>query len=173
MEAVGYDMYVKLLNEAVLEEQGQTPPPKVECTVDIRTDAYLANNYIPGAPQRMEMYKKIARIEEYADYEDILDELCDRFGEPPSAAVSLCKCALLRALGDKAGMKKVEERDGLIRFVPEVVNPVALTSLSNCFTGTQIRMVLGSEPALTVKPKKAGRVIDFAIELLTKYIQLI
>jgi len=171
MEAVGYDMYVKLLNEAVLEEQGQTPPPRVECTVDIRTDAYLAKNYIPGAPQRMEMYKKIARIEEYADYEDILDELCDRFGEPPSAAVSLCKSALLRALGVKGGMKKIEERDGALRLVPEVVNPPALTALSNAFPGAQIRMMLGSEPALVCKPKKGGRLIDFAIDLLTKYTQ--
>ena len=173
MEAVGYDMYVKLLNEAVLEEQGQTPPPKVECTVDIRTDAFLAKNYIPGAPQRMEMYKKIARIEEYADYEDILDELCDRFGEPPSAAVSLCKCALLRGLGVKGGMKKIEEKDGALRLVPEIVNPTALTSLSNSFPGAQLRMILGAEPALVAKPKKGGRLIDFAVELLTKYIQLI
>jgi len=173
MEAVGYDMYVKLLNEAVLEEQGQTPPPKVECAIDIRTDAFLAKNYIPGAPQRMEMYKKIARIEEYADYEDILDELCDRFGEPPSAAVSLCKCALLRGLGVKGGMKKIEEKDGVIRLVPQIVNPTALTSLSNSFPGAQLRMVLGSEPALLAKPKKGGRLIDFAVELLTKYIQLI
>ena len=171
MEAVGYDMYVKLLNEAVLEEQGETPPVKQECTVDIRADAYLSKSYIPGSPQRMEMYKKIARIEEYADYEDILDELCDRFGEPPAAAVTLCKTALLRALGVKGGMKKIEERDGVLRLVPYTVNPTALTALSAAFPSSQLRMSLGTEPALVCRPRRGEKTVDFAVELLNKYVQ--
>ncbi len=173
MEAVGYDMYVKLLNEAVLEEQGVKVEAKPECTADMKEDAYLPSSYIPGAPQRMEMYKKIARIELYEDYEDTLDELCDRFGEPPAAAVSLCKIALIRALGAKAGMKKIEERDGALRFVPETVNATAMTSLANAFPQAQIRMVLGGEPALVCRPntKKKIRMTDFATDLLTKYLQ--
>ena len=173
MEAVGYDMYVKLLNEAVLEEQGIKEEPKAECAVDMREDAYLSASYIPGAPQRMEMYKKIARIGIYEDYEDTLDELCDRFGEPPAAAVSLCKIALIRALGAKAGMKKIEERDGALRFVPDTVDATAMTALANAFTDAQIRMVLGGEPALVCRPnaKKKLRMTDFATDLLTKYLQ--
>ena len=171
MEAVGYDMYVKLLNEAVLEEQGETPAPRVECAVDIRCDAYLSKAYIPAAPQRMEMYRKIARITEYEDYEDILDELCDRFGEPPSASVNLCKIAHLRALGASAGMKKIEERDGILRLVPETIHPNALTALAAAFPAAQIRMALGGESAVVCRFKKGTRVVDFATELLTKYIQ--
>ena len=171
MEAVGYDMYVKLLNEAVLEEQGEAPAPRVECGVDIRCDAYLSKSYIPAAPQRMEMYRKIARIEEYEDYEDILDELCDRFGEPPSASVNLCKIAMLRALGAKAGMKKIEERDGVLRLVPETIHPNALSALAAAFPAAQIRMALGGESAVVCRMKKGTRVADFATELLTKYIQ--
>ena len=171
MESVGYDMYVKLLNEAVLEEQGETVTPRVECAADIRCDAYLSKAYIPSAPQRMEMYRKIARIEEYEDYEDILDELCDRFGEPPAASVNLCKIAYLRALGAKAGMKKIEERDGVLRLVPETVHPNALTALANAFPAAQIRMALGGESAVVCRIRKGARVVDFATELLTKYIQ--
>ena len=171
MEAVGYDMYVKLLNEAVLEEQGETPEPRVECSVDIRCDAYLSKAYIPSAPQRMEMYRKIARITEYEDYEDILDELCDRFGEPPSASVNLCKIAHLRALGANAGMKKIEERDGILRLVPETIHPNALTALAAAFPAAQIRMALGGESAVVCRFKKGVKVVDFATELLTKYIQ--
>ena len=172
MEAVGYDLYVKLLNEAVLEEQGVPQEKKVECAADMREDAYLSKNYIPGAPQRMEMYKKIARIGVYEDYEDTIDELCDRFGEPPGAAVSLCKIALIRSLGAKAGMKKIEERDGAIRLVPEIVNAPAMTALANAFPKAQIRMVLGGEPALVCRPpqKMHGRMTDFALDLLTKYL---
>jgi len=172
MEAVGYDLYVKLLNEAVLEEQGIPQEKKVECAADMREDAYLSKNYIPGAPQRMEMYKKIARIGVYEDYEDTLDELCDRFGEPPAAAVSLCKIALIRALGAKAGMKKIEERDGALRLVPEVINATAMTALANAFPKAQIRMVLGGEPALVCRPApgKKIRMTDFATDLLTKYL---
>ena len=164
-------MYVKLLNEAVLEEQGEAPAPKQECAVDIRADAYLSKSYIPSSPQRMEMYKKIARIEEYADYEDILDELCDRFGEPPAAAVTLCRTSLLHALGVQGGMKKIEERDGILRLVPYTVNPTALTALSNAFPSAQIRMSLGGEPALLCRPRKGEKMLDFATDLLTKYIQ--
>ena len=171
MEAVGYDMYVKLLNEAVLEEQGEAPEARVECAVDIRCDAYLSKAYIPAAPQRMEMYRKIARITEYEDYEDILDELCDRFGEPPSASVNLCKIAHLRALGAKAGMKKIEERDGILRLVPETVHPNALSALAAAFPAAQIRMALGGESAVVCRFKKGTRVVDFATDLLTKYIQ--
>ena len=173
MEAVGYDLYVKLLNEAVLEEQGIETEKKAECVADLREDAYLSKTYIPGAPQRMEMYKKIARIQLYEDYEDTLDELCDRFGEPPAAAVSLCKIALIRALGASAGMKKVEERDGALRLVPDVVNVPAMTSLGDAFPQCQIRMVLGGEPALVCRPnpKKKLRMTDFALDLLTKYLQ--
>ncbi len=173
MEAVAYDLYVKLLNEAVLEEQGIPQEKKVECAADMREDAYLSKNYIPGAPQRMEMYKKIARIGVYEDYEDTLDELCDRFGEPPAAAVSLCKIALIRALGAKAGMKKIEERDGALRLVPDIVNAPAMTALANAFPKAQIRMVLGSEPALVCRsaPGKKIRMTDFALDLLTKYLK--
>ena len=171
MEAVGYDMYVKLLNEAVLEEQGEAPEARAECAVDIRCDAYLSKAYIPAAPQRMEMYRKIARITEYEDYEDILDELCDRFGEPPSASVNLCKIAYLRALGATAGMKKIEERDGILRLVPETIHPNALSALAAAFPAAQIRMALGGESAVVCRFKKGTRVVDFATDLLTKYIQ--
>ncbi len=174
MEAVGYDLYVKLLNEAVLEEQGITPPLKAECAVDLRQDAFLSKAYIPGAPQRMEMYKKIARIQLCEDYEDILDELCDRFGEPPAAAVCLCKIALIRALGASSGLKKIEERDGAVRFVPDTVNIPAMTGLSDCFPKCQIRMALGGEPALVCRPAPGfrGRMTDFALDLITKYREL-
>jgi len=172
MEAVGYDMYVKLLNEAVLEQQGVSAPEKAECTVDLRADAYLSKTYIPGAPQRMEMYKKIARIEQYEDYEDILDELCDRFGEPPAAAVTLCKTAHLRALGVTCVMKKIEERDGVLRLVPHTVNPTVLTALANAFPAAQLRMSLGSESALVCRLPAGTRSVDFAIDLLTKYASL-
>ncbi len=174
MEAVGYDLYVKLLNEAVLEEQGVVTPPKTECAADLREDAYLSKNYIPGAPQRMEMYKKIARIQLYEDFEDTLDELCDRFGEPPAAAVSLCKIALIRALGAKAGLKKIEERDGLVRLVPDTVNVPAMTTLADAFPKCQIRMILGGEPALGCRrpPNSKGRVTDFILDLVRKYLEL-
>ena len=142
-----------------------------ECAVDIREDAYLSAAYIPGAPQRMEMYKKIARIEEYADYEDILDELCDRFGEPPAAAVTLCKAALIRALGVTARMKKIEERDRTLRLVPDEIRPAALTALCAAFPKAQGKMSLGGEAALVCRVPKGERVSDFAVALLTKYLQ--
>lgn len=71
----------------------------------------------------MEMYKKIAKISTEEDYEDLIDELCDRFGEPPRSAVNLCRIARLRGAGISAGMTKITQNDAAVRFVPESFDP--------------------------------------------------
>ena len=173
MEAVGYDLYMKLLNEAVLEEKGEVKPPKPECAVDIQCDAYLPKNYIPSAPQRMDMYKKIARIETEDDYNDVLDEICDRYGEPGSSAVNLCRIGYIKSLGSRANFRKVEESDGVIRLYPNELNANAVTKLAAKFPQTQMRVLLGSTPHIQLKCPRGCRNTEFLIDLLTKYNEFI
>ena len=170
MEAVGYDMYIKLLEEAVLEEKGEEKKVREDCSVNVRADAYLPKGYIRDSAQRMEMYRKIARIQREEDFSDMIDELCDRFGEPPRAAMNLCRIALVRGLGITAGMKKVEERERELVLTSEHPDLAAVRKLNEKYPGA-VRMTLGQIPAITVKKPRGKQIIDFLCDLLTEYIQ--
>ncbi len=170
IESVGYDLYMKLLEEAVIEEKGEEiKKPLPECAVDIRCDAYLSKSYIASAPQRMDMYKRIARVENEADYNDIIDELCDRYGEPNSSAVNLCRIAWIRAMGRRCGFTKIEERDGNIRLYTGNVNAKAIQILAVTYPTLGVKVMLGQTPYITMKTKKNMRNTEFLIELLEKY----
>ena len=174
MEAVGYDLYMKLLEEAVVEEKGETKKkPLPECAVDIRCDAFLSTSYIPSAPQRMDMYKKIARVETEADYDDIIDELCDRFGEPNHQAVNLCRIARIRAMGRIAGFSKIEEAGGIIKLYVTAVNAAAIQSLASAYPELGVRMMFAQNPYITMKTRKNMRNTDFVLEVLEKYTKFI
>ena len=112
VSSVGYDMYVKLINEAVREARsemtGQAPPkPELETRIDLRVDAYLPELYVRDDIQRMEIYKRIALIRNRVDREDVLEELIDRFGDPPQEVVNLVDIAHLRALCTRLGVNRV------------------------------------------------------------------
>ena len=170
IDSVGYDLYMKLLEEAVIEEKGEeVKKPLPECAVDVRCGAFLSKSYIASAPQRMDMYKRIARVETDADYDDILDELCDRYGEPNAAAVNLCRIARIRALGRQCGFTKIEERDGAARFYTDSVNPAAVQQLASRYPLLGIRVQLGQFPHISMKVKTNERNTEFLLEILTKY----
>ncbi len=172
MEAVGYDLYMKLLNEAVVEEQGNVPLPKPECGVDVRCDAFLPKSYISRAPQRMDMYKKIARIENDEDYDDLIDELCDRYGEPHAAVLNLCRVALIKAYGRQCGIKKVEEKDGILRLYQDALNPKAAQMLAARYPMCQLKVMLGQFPHLVMKMKRGERNTEFIIEVLKYFLSV-
>ncbi len=119
IESVGYDLYIHLLEEAVLEEQGKTPAPAFESTVDLRVDANIPESYIAASARRMEMYKKISCIQTPADMGDVLDEFCDRFGDPPRQVERLLYIALARALAARCRVVSVERVERELRFLPD------------------------------------------------------
>ena len=116
MESVGYDLYVKLLNEAVLEERGEDKP-REEATIIINVSAHIPESYIRASRSRMEIYKRISYIETESDREELIDELIDRFGDVPVPVMRLMDVALAKSMAERAGIKKVEERDGRITFI--------------------------------------------------------
>jgi len=126
LESIGYDMYIKLLNEAVLEEKGEIVQEKKETTVTISYDAYIPEKYILSSIQRMEMYKKIAHIQNEDDQKDIKQELTDRYGKIPNSVNNLTSVSLLKSYSQRAGITKIEILRGEVRFYPESVNIAAL-----------------------------------------------
>ncbi len=117
MEAVGYDLYCKLLNESVKELQGEMPPQDAfETTIDLDIDAFIPERYIQSEAQKLDVYKRIAAICTEEEQEDMLEELIDRFGEPPRSVQNLLSIARLRALAHDAWIVELAQKGNEIRI---------------------------------------------------------
>jgi transcription-repair coupling factor (superfamily II helicase) len=171
MEAVGYDLYVKLLNEAVLEEKGYKTEEKFESVISLSSDAFLPESYIRSSAQRMDIYKKIAHIENDEDYKDVLDEMTDRFGKIPKSAETLARCALVKAYASKAKIKKVEQMRDQIRFYPDKIDLGVLYLMSKV-DGSKIKIMgVGKNPFICLMTKPGDHLLTGATELLKTYIE--
>ena len=107
MEAVGYDLYCKMLNEAVKQLKGGTEEEIYTTVMDLNVDAYIPNSYIPNEYQKLDIYKRISTIETDEEYMDMQDELLDRFGDIPKSVENLLKIAMVRALAHRAYVTEV------------------------------------------------------------------
>ena len=136
MEAVGYDMYLRLLNEAIAEEKGEAIPRKPEdCLVDITIDAYIPNDYIESLTQRIDAYRRIAMIQNKADSEDVLDELIDRYGDPPKPVIGLVNVALLRNTASALRITEITQRGENLLFYTQTLTEQQLKALASNFKG--------------------------------------
>lgn len=117
MEAVGYDLYCKMLHEAVKEARGEAPAEQFETSVDIRTDAFIPSTYIANESQKLDMYKRIAGIETDEEAEEMLEELIDRFGEPPKSVQNLLTIARLKAVAHSVYIKEIVQREDLLKIL--------------------------------------------------------
>ena len=114
MSAVGYDLYCKMLNEAVKTEKGEEQDIDFDTLVDITLDSYIPTNYIRDEAQKLDIYKRIADVSTEEEKSDILDELLDRFGDPPKAVRNLAEVSLLRSECHRAYITEIREREGFI-----------------------------------------------------------
>ncbi len=128
MMSVGYDMYLKLLDEAVLEEQGQ-PPKAPDCTADLNVTANVDPEYVSRGEERMDLYRRMAAIRSQADADDLLDEIIDRYGDPPKGVLNLIDIALLRANAQKAGIQDIRQKAGDVLFTLANLNFEAVSTL--------------------------------------------
>ena len=163
--SVGYDMYLKLLEEAVLEEQGARK--EIECAADLTVNANIPEKYVPSPEQRMDLYRRIAAIRDNDDSSDLLDELMDRYGEAPQPVLALLDVALLRASAARQGVSDITQKGGEIRltfaeFHPETV--VKLCGLSKY--RRKLTLSAGEPPSMTLKLPKGADVLESARELV-------
>ena len=132
MESVGYDLYCKMLSEAVKEAKGIPHMEDFETTIDLDIDAFIPEYYIVNEMQKLDIYKRIAGIENQEEYEDMLEELLDRFGEPPKAVMNLLFIANLKALAHKAYMTEVKQRGNTVKmtmYERAKINPAGIPPL--------------------------------------------
>lgn len=116
MNAVGYDLYCKMLNEAVKEAKGIHTMEDFETSVDLNVDAYIPDSYISNEFQKLDIYKRIAGIETQQDYDDMLEELLDRFGEPGKAVLNLLAIAKLKAIAHQGYVTEIKQIGKTVRF---------------------------------------------------------
>ena len=128
MASVGYDMYLKLLDEAVLEEKGEAPK-NPDCTADLNVTANVDKNYVSRGEERMDLYRRMAAIRSEEDADDLLDEIVDRYGEPPKGVLNLIDIALLRANARAAGIKDIKQKAGDVLFTLTGLNFDAVSAL--------------------------------------------
>lgn len=172
---VGYDMYCKLIEEAVSEARlgiGEKPEKRLDTRIEIKVDAFLPGDYVQGDVQRMEVYKRISLIENREDREDIIEELIDRFGDMPDSVLNLIDIAHLKALVRKMGIIRVNHIPGTLtlRFDKDSIPPAE--KLYHALAVTDKRLVLsaGREPALMLKDGKldAEKMLKLSVPIMEK-----
>lgn len=117
MEAVGYDLYCKMLNEAVKHLKGEMEEEEsYNTTIDLNVDAYIPASYIPNEYQKLDVYKRIASIENEEEMDDMVEELIDRFGDIPRKVQQLLNIAALKALAHQAYIIAIEQKGEEYKF---------------------------------------------------------
>jgi len=117
MQAVGYDLYCKMLNEAVKNLKGISTVEDFNTTVDLDVDAFIPPSYIMNEVQKLDIYKRIAGVETQAECDDMKEELLDRFGEIPTAVHNLLRISMIRVMAHKLYMTDVKGKNGEIQFI--------------------------------------------------------
>ena len=166
MEAVGYDLYIKLLNQAIAAEKGEAPPPdKSECLIDITVDAYIPDRYIPDASGRIEAYKRIAAIGSKEDASDVLDELIDRYGDPPAAVEGLVDISLARVTAARLGIYEINQQQSNLRLFSDTLAPGAARRLLETMAG-RVLYNGGAKPYLAVSVRTGEKPLDILVMAL-------
>ena len=167
---VGYDMYLKLLEEAVMEEKGETPPVRTECSADLAVSANIPDSYVKSPEQRMDIYRRIALIRTEEEADDITDELCDRFGDPPPSVNTLVQVALLRGEASQCGIGDIAQKGGFVRFVFTEFNFEHISALyaQDTWKG-RIKVEAGGKPAVALKLISKRRILEEARSFVKAY----
>ena len=165
--SVGYDLYLKLLEEAVLEERGEEKQIEAECSADLTVNANIPDRYVPSPEQRMDLYRRIAAIRTNEDASDLLDEMLDRYGEAPKSVLALLDVALLRAAAAKVGVSDISQKKDVLKFVLGVFRPEALVAVcGQAKYKYRLTLAAGDTPALTLKLKPGADVLETALTLV-------
>ena len=153
--SVGYDMYLKLLEEAVLLEQGQPLPTRTECAANLSVAASIPDKYIPSPEQRMDLYRRIAAVQSEEEADELVDELIDRYGEPPRPVNNLISVALLRSDAARLRISDIAQKDGKLLFTLEEfrLEPFSILCAQD---GYQKRLILmpGDTPRFSLRLAK-------------------
>lgn len=152
MEAVGYDLYLKMLARAVSEEKGEVSDkePEQECLIDIQIQAHIPDDYIESVPQRLAAYRRIADIRNPDDADDVVDEFIDRYGDPPPCVEGLIRVALLRNTAISQGIYEIGQKGDCVLLYSENIEMKKVSVLGKEMKG-RILVGAGKKPYISVK----------------------
>jgi len=167
---VGYDMYLKLLEEAVLEEKGEKPRVHTECSADLAVSANIPDSYVPSSEQRMDLYRRIAMIRTEEEADDLMDELIDRFGDPPASVNALVHVALLRGEAQGAGISEISQKSGVLRFTLADFDMSRVSALYGQpeYKG-RVKIEAGTKPCIGLHLRSGKRIIETARKFVADY----
>jgi len=173
MEAVGYDLYCKMLNEAVREAKGIEVEEEFETTIDMNVDAYIPEKYIPNEYLKLDIYKRIAGIENKEEYEDMMEELLDRFGEPPKTVQNLLAIANLKAMAHHIYLTEVKQMGDELRltmYEKAKVNPSKVPEILEKYPD-ELQFKVETNPYFLYSPRK--RRVKEVIPMMAKAEELL
>ena len=155
---VGFDMYMKLLEEAVKEQRGESSI-KEDCTVEMKIDAYIPDKYIRDPESRIEIYKLISGICNEEDESEATDELIDRFGEPPKPVQNLLMIARIRYRAISLGITKISEFPKGFLIYPKTVEPRVVAGLASIYR-RDFLFSAANPPYITLKCENKAKDIE-------------
>ncbi len=169
MMSVGYDMYLKLLEEAVLEEKGEKPEKRADCAADLSVSANIPEKFVPSGEQRMDLYRRIARIRTEEDADEMIAELIDRYGDPPHETVALVSIALLRGEATRAGIADISQKAGSLRLKLVDFDMNKISALYNMpeYKG-RVKVEAGVDPVISLKLRSSS-IVDEAVKFVRAY----
>ena len=170
MDAVGYEMYLRLLSEAVAEARGEPLPESNECLIDVQITAHIPEDYIESQAQRLDIYKKIAVIRDEDDASDMIDELIDRFGDPPEAVMGLIEIAELRGLAGRVGIREISQRQHQLLLYPTRLDPAQTARIVGALGG-RVLVNAGPKPYFAVRFAAGTPLIEAMREALTALLE--
>ncbi|NCB62042.1 MAG: transcription-repair coupling factor [Clostridia bacterium] len=168
--SVGYDMYLKLLEDAVLAERGEAPQITTECDADLSVAASIPDRYVPSPEQRMDLYRRIARIRSEEEADDLVDELIDRYGDPPRPVNNLVSVALLRAAAAKCGITEIAQKGERLNFTLRDPDLGRVSQLCGSdYYRARLLFSAGERPYLALKVRKGEDVLKLSTKLVEDY----
>ena len=168
MEDVGYDMYLKLLGDAVREEKGEKPVTDDErdCLIDVAVQAHIPDDYIESLTNRLDAYRRIADIRSEDDARDVIDELLDRYGDVPDAVMGLIDIALIRNKAIAMGVYEIRQNDSAILLYMNDVRREEVPRLIAKLPGRAM-LSAGAKPYIAVRIKKGEKVVNSLKEIFS------
>ncbi len=174
MEAVGYDLYCKMLNDAVRNKKGIEAPPDNEVSVDINVDAYIPDSYIMNENQKIDIYKRIAAIDSEGEREEMLEELTDRFGELPRSVINLLNIADMRMLAKKVYISDIKEEPRSLKltvYEKAQYDPARIAPFIQSFNGAMSLKTIANPYFLYTYPRGVKYEGDELINLINEILE--
>ena len=173
LEAIGYDLYIKILEDAINAEKGIAPKAEKNCTIEVTADAFIPEEYISSLSLRIDVYKKIAAVSNRDEFDDLIDELNDRFGDVPASIMNLIRISHLRNMAMNCDFTSIEQNGRVVSFYnPSIdIERCSVIASEEPFKGA-VMISLGGRPHIAYKLREGDKILDVCERIIERYLKL-